>query len=460
MSKTPQRTLSVVDSRGNPPSAGGGGDWRDQLSRNREHKLSPTAWNLQLIFENDSELKGLFKLDEFANRVVIHGNPPWRGCEGGEFTEIDGVELSAWLGRSSQFDGYEISAKTSMVLEVVEAVARRHKFHPVRDYLNGLAWDGIERIPKLLSAYCGTKDDEYHRRVAEIFMVSAVARIIRPGCKVDTMLVLEGEQGLGKTQVTQLLFGGDRWYMDAQRSPAEKDFYQDIVGKWGVEIGEMTSFSKAESNKVKQTLSATADTYRPSYGRYSRTFPRQCVFVGTTNEHEWVRDHTGGRRYLPVRVTRVDVPAITSVRDQLWAEAVVRLGKGADWWTLPDAAKEEQDERYIDDAWAQPVLLWLSGFDKPQSYEHLHFSVRDNTSANRPIMEVSVDEIMTCALRIDVGRIDRPGQMRVAAMLRRWGWSDLRTLRRGKQVRLWVAPADWVPLQSGGYWHGGDDVPF
>lgn len=440
--------LTVVDGGNGGGSSGGGradgDDWRKHLTRNRQGNIIANAHNLACIFEHDEDLKGLFRLDEFSNRVAMRRPPPWSGSSQDEFTELDGVELAAWLGKGGSDNGYELSVKSSLVVEVVEAVARRHRFHPVRDYLRDLEWDGVERIPSLFPAHCDTADDAYHRRVAVIFMLSAVARILQPGCKVDTMLVLEGEQGLGKTRVTQTLFGGDRWYMDAQRSPAEKDFYQDIVGKWGVEIGEMTSFSKAEANKVKQTLSATSDTYRPSYGRYSRTFPRQCVFVGTTNEDEWQRDHTGGRRFLPVRVMRVDVEAIAEIRGLLWAEAVARLDRGENWWELPDRAKDEQDQRYTEDAWAQPVLVWLSGLAPPTTYERLRFAERH---VQGHLTEVTTADVMTRALHIDTGRVDRQGQMRVGAILTRWGWRKYRTTKYGRQAWLWYSPPGWTPLK-------------
>lgn len=460
--------ITVIDggkTGGRPPSGGGGDagadDWRVRLTRNRDGKIVANTHNIAMILEHDEALTGLFGLDEFANRVVLHRSPPWRGANAGEFAETDAVELSAWLGVGVADGGYEMTVKSSLVMEVVEAVARRHKFHPVRDYLNGLAWDGEERIPHLFPKHFGTPDDEYHQRVAVIFMISAAARILRPGCKVDTMLVLEGGQGLGKTSVTQLLFGGDRWYMDAQRSPAEKDFYQDLQGKWGVEIGEMTSFSKAEANKVKQTLSATSDTYRPSYGRYSRTFPRQCVFVGTTNECEWQRDHTGGRRYLPVAVERVDIADIAQMRDQLWAEAVARLARGEEWWTMPQKAKEQQADRFIEDPWAQPILVWLSGLSRGDSYVGLQFAqIREPSKGGQgEVVEVSVADVMARALHIDTGRMDRVGQMRVAAILTHMGWQSYRTAKFGRQARLWYAPPEWQPLRRDKSMDdGGDDA--
>jgi predicted P-loop ATPase len=405
-----------------------------KLTTTKEGAVQAAMHNLLLILERDEQLAGLLALDEFSNRVAVRGKPPWSGGNDGEFTELDGVELSAWLGSP---DRYQMVVKSSMVLEAVEAVARRHKFHPVRDYLRTLKWDGVPRVRRLFVDHCGVAADEYHERVAEIFMISAAARILRPGCKVDTMLVLEGEQGLGKTRVTQVLFGGDRWYMDAQRSPAEKDFYQDIVGKWGVEIGEMTSFTKAESNKVKQTLSATSDTYRPSYGRYSRTFPRQCVFIGTTNENEWQRDHTGGRRFLPVRVAHVDVGAIEQARDQLWAEAVAMLEEGVDWWVMPGAAKDQQDERYLEDTWVEPISRWLDGRAVSSSNADPYHGVE---MADKPyiVVECSTTDVLSKALHIDLARHSRQDQMRVAAIMGRLGWEKDRPMRYGTRIRIWV----------------------
>jgi predicted P-loop ATPase len=403
-------------------------DWRADLTRSKEGNVQATLSNLFAIIENDEALAGLFGLDEFANRVALHRTPPWLGSHGGEFRERDASELAGWLGNPF---GYRMVVKSSLVLEAVETIARRHRFHPVRDYLHGLEWDGTPRMRRLFIDHCGVEDTEYHQRVAEILLLSAAARILRPGCKVDTMLVLEGRQGLGKTRVTQVLFGGDRWYMDAQRSPAEKDFYQDIVGKWGVEIGEMTSFTKAEANKVKQTLSATSDTYRPSYARYSDTFPRQCVFVGTTNEDAWQRDHTGGRRFLPVHVQRVDVDAIAAVRDQLWAEAVHALAQGANWWELPKEAAKQQDDRYQEDAWLQPISEWLAGkYGKP-AYENVHCH-----PTTGEVLECTSSDVLWRALKIDTARHTKQDQMRVGAIFQRMEWPKYRPQRYG--ARLWT----------------------
>lgn len=411
--------------------------WRSELVANDKGKLLWSAHNGALILEHDPALAGLLVLDEFAQRIVYTRPAPWGKKPGDEFDECDAFELAAWIGHPAN---YEIACKPAQVAEAVEAVAGRHRVHPVRAYLDGLKWDGVERVASLFSRYCGAAESEYHAGAAHCFMVSAVARIFRPGCKVDHMLVLEGAQGGGKTSAVRTLFGGDRWYVDCQRSPADKDFYQDLNGKWGAEVGEMTSFSKAEHGKVKQTLTAQADVYRPSYGRYSRTFPRQCVFVGTTNEDAWQRDPTGGRRYLPVRVSAVDFEALTADRDQLWAEAVMRFHRGDPWWNLPARAAAEQDERYADDSWTEPVLRWLSGRADERAYESLRLNARDK---QQHVVECTATEILLHALHVDLARHDRAAATRVGVIMSRLGWPKFRPTRFGSRQWCWYAPDDW-----------------
>lgn len=436
-----RKVVSLEERR--PGGSGDGGkrdthDWRAELMRNKQGQCVCCHNNLLLIFQHDEALRGLFALDEFANRITLTRDPPWAKRDR-EWSETDVGALGAWLG---ELRSYGMNCKSTLVAEMVAVVATTNAYHPVRRYLRSVKWDEVSRIGELLPTYFGCVDTPYARRVGEIFMLSAAARILRPGCKVDTMLVLEGGQGIGKTRAVQALFGGDKWYMDAQRSPTEKDFFQELVGKWGVEIGEMTSFTKAEHNKVKQTLSATSDTYRPSYGRYARTFPRQCVFVGTTNEDQYLRDPTGARRYLPVRVSMVDVEKLTADRDQLWAEAVSRLCAGEEWWQLPLAAGDEQEQRYMEDSWVNPIARWLAG-GKHESYPEAIEA--DAPLGNNPmdvgrVRACTTHEVLRWALAIDTGRHTRADQMRVAAIMRTFRWGNTRVVKNGAQVHLWTRP--------------------
>jgi predicted P-loop ATPase len=453
MSVPKDRMTVIVGGKDDGPRKRGGGgeggrgaeDWRTSLVYSRDGDVRATAHNLALILENDAVMAGLFAFDEFGNRIVLRRSTPWADATRTEFAEEDAFELAAWLAHPER---YRLHAKSSVVAEAIEAIARRHRFHPVREYLDRLKWDGASRVPTLLSAYCGAEATDYTTRASEILLFSAVARVLVPGAKADVMIVLEGAQGAGKTRAVRTLFGTD-WSAEAMESPSSKDFYQCLAGRWGIEIGEMESFTKAEVNKVKQALSAQDDTYRPSYGRYARKFPRQCVFVGTTNDDQYLRDATGARRFLPVRVSGVDVKRLAADRDQIWAEAFQRYREGVDWWTLPAGAAQQQDARYLADAWSEPIERWLSGTLNAMRYP-------DDLDWREPaqgggIRSVTISQVMSWALVMDVGKHTRQDQMRVAAILRRAGWAKRQCLIGGRRANRWYRPENEQE---------GDDVPF
>lgn len=414
-----------------------------------------------LVMEHDDELGGLFWLDEFANAVRMARSPCWPGGEEHEFSEQDGTEVAAWIGSP---DRYMVNLKKDLVLDCVEAIARRRKVHPVREYLTGLKWDGTERLKGMFRRYFSAEDTPYTQASAKCWLVSAVARILwtdqkvrHNGAQVDFMLVLEGDQGKGKTSAVRVLFGAE-WYAEAQESPSSKDFYQALRGRWCVEIGEMDSFSKADVTKVKQAITARFDTYRPSYGRVARSFRRECVFVGTTNETEYLRDATGARRFLPIRVGTLDLPGILADRDQLWAEAVALFRDGFPWWQLPEDAVEQQEERFAEDSWQGVIQKWLTFRMNPDRYpSRLNVdampapSPADNEEAKpgaerpkrRTVKWTTTTELLWYALGIDVGKHGRPEQMRVAHIMKRLGWANERKqLGDGTRERRWVPRID------------------
>lgn len=418
------------DSGSNKPS-----DWRDELVRNRDGRIESSAWNITHILQNDDYLDGLFYLDVFANAVVLTRDPPWPGGLRTEFTDTDAVELAAWFGAPYR---YGMTPKRDMILDCVEAVARRKAKHPVREYLNALRWDESPRIERMFIDLFGAEDSSYNRRAALCFMVSAVARILwvdsqvaHNGAQVDFMLVLEGEQGIRKTGAVRTLFGA-QWYAEAMESPSGKDFFQALRGRWGVEIGEMDSFSKADVTKVKQAITSRFDTYRPSYGRVTRSFRRECVFVGTTNEQQYLRDATGGRRFLPVRAFSVDVARLGEQRDMLWAEAVRLFRDGHQWWALPAEAAAEQEKRFDADAWEDVIARWLTGaLDDEKSYP-------PRLRAVLPAMPwTTTHEILDWALHVDTGKQTRAEQNRVGKIMHRLGWTNTQGMRDGVKVRYW-----------------------
>lgn len=316
--------------------------WMKKLTIKKDGGFEESRTNLLLILENDPNLKGKFALNEFAQRALITGDLPWRKCEGPNdfFNDYDEAGLRNYLERV-----YEISS----VLKTQDALAQvfhSHKYHPVRDYLNSVSWDGVERLDTLLIDTLGAENNELNRTVTRKTFTAAVARIMNPGCKMDYMLTLVGAQGLGKSS----LFGrlGGEWFSDSLTSVTGKEAYEQLQGSWIVEMGELSATRKADVESIKHFLTKRVDRFRVAYGRHVTDFPRQCVFVGTTNDVEFLRDATGNRRFwvMPVGKSEIRKPWHTFNQDevdQLWAEAVQRF-KDGELLYLPEHLEEEMWE--------------------------------------------------------------------------------------------------------------------
>lgn len=386
--------------------------WRSQLIQ-RESKgqavIKCRAHNLILIIENDPETRGRLRFDEFAQQITDNG-VAW--------TDARMIELKAWFERKWITD----EVKTSVLREAVDAVAERYRFNPVREWLAGLEWDMIERLPTFFSDYCGASLTPYTSAAARSLFVSAVARIFRPGCKVDTMICLEGNQGIGKSKLVQAVFGST-WHCEITEAPGGLDFYQNLRGKWVGEFSELSAMGKVDQTRVKQALTQTHDTYRASYARHSHTYPRQFVFIGNTNKHEYLQDETGARRYLPIACTEINVEAVEAIRDQLWAEAVTRFHAGEKWWDIP-GAEREQYARYQQDVWEEKIADWLRGK-----------------------LKVTVLEVMEECLALKTDRQGRSEQIRVGNILRRLNWLPHQGTTRGDRRRFYSPKK---PLNSSG----------
>jgi predicted P-loop ATPase len=336
-------------------------------------------------------------------------------------TDTDITAIQEWL----QLAGLRTISKDT-VYQAVELIAHENTSHPVRDYRNGLARDGTERLDDWLTDCFGVEKTEYAMAVGRMFFIGLVARIYEPGCQADYMLILEGPQRIKKSTTCRVIAG--EWFSDSlPENVTSKDAALHLRGKWLVEIAELHHFSKAETAALKAFITRREDIYRPPYGRKEVYRPRQNLFVGTTNKKVYLQDPTGGRRFWPVGTTEIDIPLLTSLRDRLFAEAVVRYRRGEHWW--PDADFEtnhitpEQETRLEADAWEQPIAEYLSG--KP------------NWNHEFPKGRITVFDLARKALDFDAQRIGTHDQRRITDILERLGW------RRGKReagtgTRWWV----------------------
>ena len=367
-----------------------------------------THANIGLALDHVPEMLRDAYYDEFLDKILVDGH---------EWRDDDDTGLCMWVQEHVGLVGIT----PGMVHCVVSHRLHQTPRHCVREYLESLTWDGVERIAHAFEDGWGavpsdTQPSEYLRAVSANFLIGLVARIIRPGCQLDTMPVFEGDQGVKKSSALRVL--GGAWYMAATESVNSKDFQQTLRGSWVAEIPELDSFSRGDRDRVKSIISIPIDKYRPSYGRHAREFPRQCVFAGTTNKDDWGNDDTGLRRFWPVRCSDIDLALIAASRDQWFAEAVHLFRAGASWWETPRAATlAAQADRQYDDPWTPTALAWC-------------LNRGDVTSA----------EVLIGAIKFRESDIGRVEQNRVGSILRLAGWKRKAVRRDGHVVKAWVAP--------------------
>lgn len=319
-------------------------DWTGKLKVNeRTGKVLSTRANIRVILENDERIKGTFGWDAFSQRIAIIRKPSWRtGTERDPYwNDGDDSEL-----RYLMETYYGIDSRQKIEDETMNA-ANRHSFHRVREYLESLKWDGTPRMDTLLVDYLGAEDTPYTRAVTRKMLIAAVGRVERPGLKFDNMVVMEGPQGIGKSYILKKL--GKQWFSDSLTTVQGKEAYEQLRGSWIIEMGELAALRKSEVEPIKQFISKQVDSYRVAYGKRVSEFPRQCIFVGTTNEATFLRDHTGNRRFWPVRVglhkrkKSLWADDIDVEIDQIWAEAMAAWKAGEDVWIGEDMEKQARE---------------------------------------------------------------------------------------------------------------------
>lgn len=390
------------------------------LAKGKDGRPFKSLNNTVAVLSKCPDWSGVIAFDEFSGRIVKLKPPPFDyGAELGEWTDLDDVRAQSWIARRFGFEPLK-----GIMVDAVRLAADQNRIHEVRTYLRGLTWDKTPRLDTWLVEYLGAgafyeKDDSdeekkrkdatnlYLRSVGSLWMLSAVARIMSPGCKADYVLILEGPQQTGKSSTLAIL--GGAWFTDAAIKIGDKDALQILRGKWIIELPELDALGRSEASAQKAFLSVSVDRYRASYGVRPIDVPRQCVFGGTVNHEQYFKDDSGNRRFWPVETRGADLARLREDRDQLWAEAVARYDAGESWEPNPElkaAFDQEQEKRYIGDAWETVILKWLG----------------ENLSRDR----LSTADIFGEVLHIERTRWSRPEQMRVGSILRRLGWSRKR----------------------------------
>jgi len=403
------------------------GGWQSQLLRNKEtDKFLPCYENVALFLEHSPEWAGVIAYNEFTGgyHVLRQAPAPVTARTGDEIEDHFDVEATRWLERHGVF------VKPNVVRLVVDAIARRNPFHPVKEFLESLPeWDGKSRIESWLIDYCGVESsdanpNQYARAVGACWLRSAVARILQPGCKADHMLVLEGEQGIGKSTAARILAG--EWFTDQLSNMDTKDASMQLRGAWFIELSELGTLGRADAAKEKAFLTQQEERFRLPYGKRLVHVPRQCVFIGTTNADSWLKDETGGRRFWPVRCRgQIKLKELQDDRDQLWAEALHSYRAGGKWYLDDNAvvasAIEQQKQRYETDVWQPVIEAWLrqpTQRDDEEGHAVGTFTSRTDS--------VTIDDVLAHAVGKRLDQWTQGDKNRIARCLRSLGWERYR----------------------------------
>lgn len=297
--------------------------WKAKLRRSPSTQaLKKSSTNAEMILNNDDDLKDMVQYDVFEKVTKLKRLPYWRANDDNNYywSDIDTTHVISHIDR-----GYNLQLSRDIVDDVIEKEAYKNRFHPIKSFIESKQWDGIKRIETLFVDYLGADDTHYNREVAKKWLMGAVARIYQPGIKFDSMVILYGKQGGGKSTLASRL--GGHWYNQSINTFKGDEAYKKLQGSWICEIEELSAFHTSTIEDIKSFITAVVDIYRASYGRRTERHKRQCVFVGTTNNYEFLKDKTGNRRFLPVTTNKDKATKSVfddlneSIVQQMYAEA-------------------------------------------------------------------------------------------------------------------------------------------
>ncbi|TAK45245.1 MAG: hypothetical protein EPO27_10520 [Betaproteobacteria bacterium] len=411
--------------------------WAADLIRNDRGKIAECWENICSILERHPAWRGVLAFDEFAQQPVTRKPAPFAQAAGRWQPEHE-YEVGLWLANHLKMTTRGMAA----IRDGVMACAMRHKFHPVKEYLDGLHWDGTERAATWMQELLGAADTPYVRAVSAYFLRNLVWRIYDPGCVMRSVPVLEGPQNRGKSTAVRIL--GGEWYSDAQLDVGSRDSFELIQGVWVYEIGEMAGFNKTDANRVKHFISQQVDSWVPKYVRGRIQVPRSAVFVGTTNDSLYFRDWSGNTRFWPIRceVTgEIRTDLLAELRDQLIAEAVVayrtKLRRHPTREEETELFEPEQAQRLAEHPWQPVIFTWLKG---------------------NPRGRVYTEEILTDGLKVETSKMLETHSAVVGRIMHALGWERR---REPSGDRRWFYEKPAQPKGAGAEKGGsGESIPF
>ena len=364
--------------------------------------------NASQVLKNHPDLAGKIWFDSFRQRI-FH---TLKGAEK-EWSDQDDLSLTIWM--QQQVGLHKMPVQT--IAQSVIAHAANHSRNSVLEYLGGLEWDQMSRLDHWLGDYLGVEKTPYSMAIAKNWLLSMVARAYAPGCKVDHMPVLEGSMGKGKTSFLELL--GGQWYSAATESFGSREFLQQIIGCWLMEMPDLANFNRREHGHIIATITIRTDRFRPPYGRHVIDHARTCVFAATSENDDYLSDSRGIRRFWPLRTKHLDLEAFAQSRDQLFAEAVTEFHKaGATWYIVPEADTiKEQADRRDDDPWRERVLGYVDR-----------------------LAETTAAEVLMHAIEMNLKDATQVEKRRITAILRDAGWINVVAKRNGQTLRIWERP--------------------
>lgn len=415
-------------------------DWLNTLDADKKGNLLPTRRNITQILTNDPRLKGIGGVNYFTKKHIKSDRLPWDSKQSvnQRWSDTDDAGLRDYLEKHYHLD------KPQKTADALALVAETNGFHPVREYLDGLSWDGTERAETLLIDYLGAKDSDYTRAVTRKTLIAMVKRIYEPGCKFDNVLVLLGEQGIGKSTLFNKLTG-EEWYNGAFATFAGKEAIEGLQGKWVVELSEMCANKKSDNETIKSFISLAQDDFRPAYGKHVETRPRQNIFIGTTNDADYLKDDTGNRRFWTVecfadkRTKDIWTDLTEAEAGQILAEAKELYLKGEPVYLsreLEQVAREIQ-ENYKFVSEEEGLIKAYLDMKIPPNFHNLSAHERQMIDTEPapdwiPRDYVCLRELWTEALGLSKQSFKLADQRRLGKIVRKLGWEKGKTARKDK----------------------------